>query len=472
MDTIEAPRRGAAESAGVGFKSWLWDRARAEAEMGAIGQRAENRATLAPAPGRVGPMPAHPGVSPGCAGGSCLPMDGRDVTVAPQGRGSPLTLLASLAFARLAYGVQFQSVGAVGPAIIADLGLDFVSLGALVSAYSVLGLALSLSAGWLIARLGDCRVVLAGLGLLALGGFLLAAAPGFGVALAGRLVSGAGAVLLLVALPAIVAGRFAGPVLPAAMGTLLAGYPLGLGLGFVILPLFGSWRAAMATTGILALVALAAAAATLTGTSGSATGTRPGFRLRAGEVWAVTAAGLVWGLPNAGLAVVLGFAPMLFVDQGMATEAAGALASVVAFATVPVGPLGGWMLGRLRRPLLGIAGGIALASLATLGLTLDVAPAVLLIVVGMTLGSTAGPIVALPAAVLAPERRALGMGLFWTVFFVPMTIVPPLAGLVRDLTGDAAAPLSVAAAFAATALPALVAYAKLRQPIVAAAAAG
>ena len=53
-----------------------------------------------------------------------------------------------------------------------------------------------------------------------------------------------------------------------------------------------------------------------------------------------------------------------------------------------------------------------------------------------------------------------------------MTFLPPLAGLAHDLTGDAAAPLGAAAAFAAMALPALVAYAKMRQPIVVAAGTG
>jgi predicted MFS family arabinose efflux permease len=161
-------------------------------------------------------------------------------------RRGPLALLAALTFARIAYGVQFQSVGAVGPAMIAELDLDYASLGTLVGAYSVLGLVLSLPAGWFMARLGDRPTVLAGLGLLVLGGALLAAVPSFGVALAGRLVSGAGAVLLLVALPTIVAGRFSSATLSAAMGTLLAGYPLGIGLGFVLLPFAGSWRVAMA----------------------------------------------------------------------------------------------------------------------------------------------------------------------------------------------------------------------------------
>ena len=83
-----------------------------------------------------------------------------------------------------------------------------------------------------------------------------------------------------------------------------------------------------------------------------------------------------------------------------------------------------------------------------------------------------GPIVALPGAVLAPEHRAVGMGLFWTTYFVPMTLLPPLAGLARDLTGDAAAPLCAAAAFTALGLAALAGYAGLRRPAVAAAGAG
>src|SRR3712207_8970000 len=59
-------------------------------------------------------------------------------------------------------------------------------------------------------------------------------------------------------------------------------------------------------------------------------------------------------------------------------------------ATVPMGPLGGWLLGRLRHPLLGIAGGIVLVSLAVVALALGAAPAVLLVAAGLALGATAG----------------------------------------------------------------------------------
>src|SRR5260221_1743661 len=110
-------------------------------------------------------------------------------------RRGPWTLLAVLGIARIAFGVQFQSVGAVGPAMVKDLGLAYASLGTLVGAYSMLGLVLSLPAGWLIAQFGDRRITLARLGLMIPGGLLLAAAAVFRVALVGRPVFAAGALL-------------------------------------------------------------------------------------------------------------------------------------------------------------------------------------------------------------------------------------------------------------------------------------
>jgi predicted MFS family arabinose efflux permease len=384
-------------------------------------------------------------------------------------RNGPWTLLAVLTIVRIAYGVQFQAVGAVGPAMVRDLGLAYASLGTLVGAYSLLGLVLALPAGWLTARLGDRRTVLAALGLMIAGGSMLAGAPGFDVALGGRIVSGAGAVLLMVSLPAIIMKHFTGAALPAAVGTLLAGFPIGIGLASAGLPVLGSWRLAMAATAALCLVALIGAAIVLAGGSGRAVEARGRTGLGVGELMPVIAVGLVWGSLNAGFAALFGFAAVFFVGEGLSLRDAGALVSLTAFATVPLAPLGGWLLGRLRRPLLGIAGGLVAVSACVLVLAQGSPPAVPLIVFGLLLGAIAGPIVALPAAVLAPAHRAMGMGVFWTAFFVLMTVLPPLAGLARDLTGAGAAPLYAAAAFIVLGLPALTGYAGLRRPIVMAA---
>ena len=194
-----------------------------------------------------------------------------------------------------------------------------------------------------------------------LGGLLLAAAPGFPVALTGRLISGAGGVLLLVSLPTIIMNHFTGTGLSTAMGTMLAGYPVGIGLGSAALPLAGSWRMAMAATAVLSGVALVGVAVVLVGGPGSAVETKRGLRLGVRELASVIAAGAVWGCLNAGFAVLLGFASVFF-DQGLSARDAGVLVSLTAFATVPMSPFGGWLLSRLPRPLMGIAGGIVLAA--------------------------------------------------------------------------------------------------------------
>jgi predicted MFS family arabinose efflux permease len=368
------------------------------------------------------------------------------------------TLLIVLTVARAAYGLQLQSVGAVGPAIVDGLGVTYASLGTLVGAYTSLGIVLALPVGWLTERLGDRRIVLGGFALMVAGSLVMAVAPGFGVALAGRVISGAGGVLLGISLPTIIMNRIPAPALTMAMGTLLAGWPVGIGLGSAGLPLLGSWRTAMlATAAGCALPMLATYFVLGDAARRSGRTSRP----TVAELRPVVAAGLVWACINAGYAVLLGFAAIFFVARGMSEDAAGGLVSLTAFATVPTGPIGGWLLG--RRPISGITIGVTVSVIALALLPLNVWPAGLLVTIGVALATIGGPIVALPASVLAPAHRAMGMSVFWLIFFVTMTILPPLAGLASDLSGAPGAPLIVAAAFTALALPFLAVYAGARR---------
>jgi predicted MFS family arabinose efflux permease len=379
---------------------------------------------------------------------------------------SAWTLLLAMTVARIAYGVQFQGVGAVGPMMVEDLGLAYATLGTLVGAYSMLGIPLALPAGWLSARLGDRRIVLTGLGLMICGSLLVGMASGFYIALGGRLISGAGGVLLLVSLPTIVMSHFSGAQLSAAMGILLGGYPAGIALASIALPLIGSWRFGMIATATLAALAFAIIAPVLKDGRKKLDYTGDHLLLGFRGLAPVIAAGIVWGSLNAGFAGLLGFAPTFFVEQGYSLAAAGSLVSIVALITVPIGPFGGWLIGALPRPLLGIATGVSIASAAIAVVAQGgIGPAIVLVTYGVAVGAIAGPIVALPAAVLAPEQRAIGMGVFWLTFFILMTVLPPIAGFARDQTHAAAAPLYAAAGFSAVGLAFLGAYAGLRRPL-------
>ena len=126
-------------------------------------------------------------------------------------------------------------------------------------------------------------------------------------------------------------------------------------------------------------------------------------------------------------------------------------------------PLGGWALGRSGKPVRGIGLCLIAMTLAYRALPGGIASAVCLLVVGAMVGLCAGPIMALPGEVLAPQHRALGMGFFYAIYYGGMTVLPPLAGRAGDATGSAAAPLVAAALFSLLSVLSLLAYAGARR---------
>lgn len=377
----------------------------------------------------------------------------------PAGRWGHLALLS---FIRVAMGVQFQSVGAAGPAIRDGLGLDYAALGALTGSYLLLGAAIALPAGWLSARFGDRRILLAGLALMVAGGIGLGLAEGFGVALSCRLLSGAGAVVLNIVVSKLVMDRFDDASLGLAMGVLLGAWPLGIGVGSIVLPWWvdaAGWRAVMLGTAAICAGFLALAALLLR--EGRERGMARHPRMGAGVLLAVIVAGLVWAFANAGYIIVLGFAPDYFVERGMSLAAAGAVLSLASFATIPTGPLGGWIGQRFGHPLTISSVCIVLVSVGIMLIPTSGHPALLLLLTGAVLGLPSGLIVALPAQVLAPSQRAVGMGLFYSVFYGGVAVFSPFAGWLRDLSGVPTAPLVTAAVLNLLALPAIAGFVPL-----------
>jgi len=68
-----------------------------------------------------------------------------------------------------------------------------------------------------------------------------------------------------------------------------------------------------------------------------------------------------------------------------------------------------------------------------------------LIALGIVGGIPAGAIMALTAGAVRRENRGPGLGVFYTWYFLGMTLLPGVAGGVRDATGSAPAPLLFAA---------------------------
>lgn len=371
--------------------------------------------------------------------------------------------LLLLGVARTTMGLQFQAVGALGPLLVGALAADYAALGTLIGAYSLAGVAVALPAGWLLARFGDRGILLAGLGLMTLGGALLALAPGFGLAVAGRAVAGCGSALLTVACAKRVLDRFQGTALAPAMGIMLSAWPIGIALGLLVLPGFGAdWRLAFAASALACALAWPLLWWGLpAGEGGGVARVAPRGRLRRGEWLPLLAVAGLWASYNAGYAVVLGFGPAFLVAGGASPAAAGALASLVGWAILPLLPLGGALAERLGRPMLtcGLCiGGMALALLA---LVAGGPAAPLLVAFGFLAAPPASLIMAFLGRVLSAESRALGIGVHYMMFYAGLALLPPFAGWLRDVSGQPAAPIRAAAGFLGVALLVLAGLAAL-----------
>src|SRR5213079_2760321 len=132
--------------------------------------------------------------------------------------------------------------------------------------------------------------------------------------------------------------------------------------------------------------------------------------------------------------------------------------SLAIWVTIVSVPLGGLLSDRVGRPnafiVVGSLGGAGLLwALPTMP-----AAALGLVLVGAVIGAAPGPLTSLLPRALAPERLATGLGVSYTAYYLVMAVVEPLAGALRDLSGDPATPVRFAAAAMAATIPALLAF--------------
>jgi predicted MFS family arabinose efflux permease len=356
-------------------------------------------------------------------------------------------MLVLLFLVRTITGIQYQSVASVSSLLREDLVIDFAQLGILIGLYQMPGVVLAFPGGLLGGRFDDKRIVAWALGLMAMGGLVIGASDSYAVAVLGRLLSGVGAVLLNVLLTKMVADWFAGREIVTAMSILVSSWPLGISLGLISLgplALASSWSVVMHLTAAACLLGLVLVLVVYH---------RPppagdvhemqftGLKLSRQELWLVALAGLIWALFNVGFASLRGFGPEFLTSTGYTVAGAGALVSAVTWVVIPSVQFGGYFAERLGRPNFTLV--ICFIGIGTVMCLLPLFPypLVLFVALGLLFGPPAGIIMALPAEVLHPEDRAPGMGVFYTVYYGGMSGLTALAGLSRDVTDSAAAPL-------------------------------
>jgi len=349
---------------------------------------------------------------------------------------------------RLTMGFQFQSVAAVAPLLRTQFGVGLAEIGFLIGLYFTPGIVLALPGGAIGQRLGDKYTTLTALLLMLIGSTMMALGESWGWQVAGRLVAGGGGVLLNVQMTKMVADWFAGKEVATAMAIFVNSWPAGIALSLLTLPLIGTTYGVNAVDLFVAALVVIGIALAMTyrippGLAAATTApVRPDLR----TALAVTVAGLIWGLFNVGFAVIFSFGPTMLVERGWTIAQAGSVISIVLWLAVISVPMGGFVADRLKRP----QAVLVVASLVTTALVLGLAhtDAVLasVIALGLISGQPAGPIMSLPARVLQPHTRGIGMGVFYTVYYGMMALGTTTAGAAAKWTGHAASTLDFGAA--------------------------
>ncbi|MBR0952839.1 MFS transporter [Bradyrhizobium canariense] len=356
-------------------------------------------------------------------------------------------ILAILFVVRLTIAFQFQSVAAVAPLLQQTFGVGLADIGILIGLYFTPGIVLALPGGAIGQTLGDKPTTIAALLLMTAGSLTMATTDVWGWQLAGRLASGAGGVLLTVQLTKMGTDWFAGKEIATAMAIFVNSWPAGVAISLLVLPAIGTAYGAGAVFLVAgALTAIGIVLITFYQSPPGATASAAGSgRLDALALLAVIIAGAIWGLYNVGFAMIFSFGPSLLAERGWSIAAAGSAISLVMWLSVISVPAGGYLADRFKRPLvLAIAASLVVAALLA-WLTRSDAVITILVLIGLIGGHPAGPIMSLTARVLVPETRAIGMGVFYTLFYAAMTLGPAVAGRLAKSAGTAAVALDLGA---------------------------
>jgi len=376
-------------------------------------------------------------------------------------------ILAVLFAARAATGFQFQSIGSTANLLMQDLGINYSEIGMLLGAYLLPGIVVAFPAGLLGQRFREKKLGLAGLAMMAISGAALGYTDGFVAALAARTIGGVGATIVVLVATKMTVDWFDSREIVLAMSLLQMSWPFGAMLALPIQAYIAQrlgWPAVMLSSAVCGTAVLFA----FTFVSEREQPPQPAAIDRAGLPLAVLLpvliAGLIWGGMNLACILFFSYAPLLIVAQGSTPTVAASLTSLAIWFTILAIPSGGYLVHRSGRPIAAIVGCALVAALALVLFVDGVFPTIFCLLFGVAVGPLSGAILSLPARVLGPHQRAVGLGLFYTCFYVLMAVGPLVVGHLQDVWGSPSVGLIAGAVLLAATVPLCLSFVVLSKP--------
>ncbi len=363
-------------------------------------------------------------------------------------------MLGLLFVVRLAMGYQFQSVASVSSALVHEFGFSYVQIGTLIGLFLLPGIVVSIPSGLMTRAFADKNLLMLGAAAMVVAGVIMGLAGTSAGLYTGRVIGGIGGAVFSVILTKMVTEWFFEKEIVTAMGVFLTAWPIGIVLGLHTQAPLGEmygWNWVMHGTAGLALICLVLTwlfyREAPVRDDDDKTPLRFGLPLR--QFVHMGAVGTTWTLFNAGLILLVSFSPDALVEHGYDEASSRTAASLFLWVSLLSLPLGGRLVEMLGHITLSIVVCHGIAALAFLAIAYGLAPELSFVIAGIFLGIPGGAIMALTAEAVSPENRGPGLGIFFTWYFVGMTLAPPLAGWTRDVSGSAASPIILSAGMVA-----------------------
>ncbi len=342
-------------------------------------------------------------------------------------------ILASAMVSFFAVGLTFFAVPPLSGTLRAAFALSNLQIGLLMGAIAAPAIVLSLPLGAALDRWPPRAAGLGGLAVMLAGAVVFAAAPGYGWLLAGRLVFGAGALLMNLLLARMIAVAFAGREAALAMGLFTGTYAASMIALFSVHPFLErslGWRGEMGLLAVLVLAAMPLHVASMPKRlpRERSAAVAPGRRALPGPLVAL---GIAWMLYFVPFSAIATFAP-----EWSGSGASGLLiTSVITWVALFGTPIAGALIDRTGRPTAWCIAGLAVLAGALGLMAAGALPAIAaMALIGVVASAVPPAFYSLPARLVPPARVGLAFGFITALSNLGTVAGPALAGAVRDAT--------------------------------------
>ncbi len=340
----------------------------------------------------------------------------------------------------LVFAISLQALPPIFGNIMEDIPFSNSQAGFLMSSYALLGIFLPFLAIFFLDKLNLKKMIIVALALVIIGLVGFALSSSYTSLLIYRLISGAGATILIVLSPLLVTIYFTKQNMGTAMGIFNVAVPVGTVISvnlFGYLGLFMSWQSNIAVIiGFVSIVLLLVMFFLIAPPEQKEKNSNsPKVKINLGI--SLIFVGIIWMIANGQLLAYITFGSVFFQLQNMSVQEAGFLTSMIMLISIFLTPIIGIMIDKTGQKKIFLLFGLAIMAIAFFAMATSWL-SLTLWAVALGVGFAFVPVVifSLLPDVVKPESMGMGLALITAASNLGIAIGAAGFGFILDITSQ------------------------------------